>query len=142
MPHVNVLDYPDPDAKPALLKLLAQYRHAIALPGEPLGVTTQVTHHIALQPNTQPTYVPSYQLPHSQKQVVQQKVNKLFKGVIQESHSPWNSLLFLVPKKDGSYCPVIDLCKVSALTVPDHYSLPVLSELLQSIGTDKSMHKP
>ncbi len=50
MPHVNVLDYPD--AKPALLKLLAQYRQAIALPGELLGVTTQVTHHIALQPNT------------------------------------------------------------------------------------------
>ncbi len=34
MPHVNVLDYPD--AKPALLKLLAQYRQATALPGEPI----------------------------------------------------------------------------------------------------------
>ncbi len=40
----------------------------------------------------------------------------------------------MVPKKDGSYCPVIDLQKVSALTVPDHYQLPVLGELLQSIG--------
>ncbi len=77
MPHVNVLDYPD--AKPAVLKRLAQYRQAIALPGEILGVTTQVTHHIALQPNTQPTYVPSYRLPHSQKPVVQQMVDKLLK---------------------------------------------------------------
>ncbi len=93
MPHVNVLDYPD--AKPALLKLLAKYKQAIALPGEPLGVTTQVTHHIALQHNTQPTYVPSYRLPQSQKQVVQQRVDELLKeGVIQESHSPWNSPLF------------------------------------------------
>ncbi len=138
MPHVNVLDYPD--AKPALLKLLAQYRHAIALPGETLGVTSQVTHHIALQPNSQPTYVPSYRLPHSQMQVVQQKVNKLLKeGVIQESHSPWNSSLFLVPKKDGSYRPVIDFRKVNALTVPDHYPLPVLSELLQSTGKDNTV---
>ncbi len=81
MLHVNVLDYPD--AKPALVKLLAQYRQAVALPGEPLGVTTQVTHHIALQLNTQPTYIPSYRLAHSQKQGVQQKVDELLKeGVI------------------------------------------------------------
>ncbi len=49
MSHINVLDYSED--KPALLKLLAQYRQAIALPAEPLAVTTQVTHHIALQPN-------------------------------------------------------------------------------------------
>ncbi len=98
MPHVNVLDYPD--AKPALLKFLAQYRQAIALPGKPLGVTTQVTHYIALQPNTQTTYVPSFRLPHSQKQVVQQKVNELLKeGIIQATHSPWNSPLFGSLKK-------------------------------------------
>ncbi len=129
MPHVNVLNYPE--AKPTLLKLLPQYRQAIALPGEYLGVTTQVRHHISLQPNTQPTYVPSYRLPYSQKQVVQQKVDELLQeGVIQESHSTWNSPLFLVPKKDGSYRPVIDFRKVNALTIPDHYRLPVLSELL------------
>ncbi len=82
--------------------------HAIALPGGPLGVTNKVTHHTALQPGAQPSYVPSYRLPNSQRQVVQQKVDELLQeGVIQESHSPWNSPLFLVPKKDGSYRPVI-----------------------------------
>ncbi len=132
-PHVNVLDYPQ--AKPSLLNLLTQHRQAIALPGEPLGVTNKVTQHTALQPGAQPSYVPSYRLPHSQRQVFQQKVDELLQeGVIQESHSPWNSPLFLVPKKDGPYLPVIDFRKVNALTVPDHYSLPVLSELLQSIG--------
>ncbi len=99
-PHVNVLDYPE--AKPALLNILAQHRQAIALPGEPLGVTNKVTHHIALQPGAQTSYFPSYRLPHSQRQVVQQKVDELLQeGVIQESHPPWNSPLFLVPKKDG-----------------------------------------
>ncbi len=95
MPHVSVLDYPD--TKPALLKHLTQYRQAIPLPGEPLGVTTQVTHHIALQPNTQPTYVLCYRMPHKEKQVVQQKVDELLKGVIQEFHSPWNSPFFFRP---------------------------------------------
>ncbi len=100
-PHVNVLDYPE--AKPALLNLLTQHRQAIALPDEPLGVTNKVTHHIALKPGAQPSYVPSYRLSHSQRQVVEQKVDEFLQGVIQESHSPWNSALFLVLKKDGSY---------------------------------------
>ncbi len=132
-PHVNVLDYPE--AKPTLLNLLAQYRQTIALPDEPLGVTNKVTHHNALQPGTQTSYVPSYRLPQSQRQVVQQKVDELLQeGVIQESHSPWNSPIFLVPKKDGSYRPFIDFRMVNALRVPDDYPLHVFSELLQSIG--------
>ena len=137
-PHVHISDYPE--AKPALLQLLAQHRPAIALSGEPLGVTNKVTHHIALQPGTHPSYVPSYRLPHSQRLLVQQKVDELLQeGVIQQSFSPWNSPLFLVPKKDGSYRPVIDFRKVNAVTVPDHYPLPVLSELLQSIGKNNTV---
>ncbi len=45
----------------------------------------------------------------------------------------------MVPKKDGSYRPVIDFRKVNALTIPDHYPLPVLSELIQSIGKDNTV---
>ncbi len=75
-PQVNVLDYPE--AKPALLQLLAQYRQAFALPGEPLGVTTKVTHRIALQPGAKPSYVPSYRLPYNQRQVIQQKVDDYY----------------------------------------------------------------
>ncbi len=106
-PHIKKLDYPE--GKSALLKLLAKHRQAVALPGEPLGLTNRLTHHILLQPDTKPSFVPSYGLPHSQRQVVQQKVDKLLaEGVIQESHSPWNSPLFLVSKKDDSYHPVID----------------------------------
>ncbi len=82
MPNVNVLDYPD--AKPGLLKLQTQHRQAIALPGEPLGVTSKVTNHIPLQPGAQPSYVSSRRLPHSQRQVVQQKIDELLEeGVIQ-----------------------------------------------------------
>ncbi len=71
--------------------------------------------------------------------MVQQKVDELLKGIIQLSHSSWNSPFFLVPKKDGSYGLVIDFRKVNALTVPDHYPLPVLSELLQLIGKDNTI---
>ncbi len=65
----------------------------------------------------------------------------LAEGVIQESHSPWNSPLFLVSKKDGSYRRVIDFKKVSALMVPDHYPLPILSDLLHSLGDSNTVFR-
>ncbi len=50
----------------------------------------------------------------------------LDQGVIQISRSLWNSPLFLVPKKDESFRPVIDFRKVNELTV--------LGDLLMSLG--------
>ncbi len=58
----------------------------------------------------------------------------LQQGVIQESFSPWNSPLFLVPKKDGSLRAVIDFRRVNEVTVDDHYPLPVLRDLVMSLG--------
>ena len=60
----------------------------------------------------------------------------LTQDVIQESHFPLNSPLFLVPKKNGIFRPIIDFRKVNELTVPDHYPLPGRSYLLQSVGSD------
>ncbi len=57
----------------------------------------------------------------------------LHQGVIQEPNSPWKSPLFLVPKKDGALCPVIDFRKVNEVTVDDHYPLPVLRDLLMCL---------
>ncbi len=58
----------------------------------------------------------------------------LEQGVIQESNSPWNSPIFLVPKKDGTFRPVIDFWRVNEVTMDDHYPLPVLRDLLMCFG--------
>ncbi len=63
----------------------------------------------------------------------------LDQGVIQESNSPWNSPLFLVPKKDGMLRPVIDFRKVNEVTVDDHYLLPILQDLLMCLGRGKKV---
>ncbi len=76
-------------------------------------------------------YIPSYGLPHSQKDVVDGLVKDMLKeGVMQESTSPWSSPLFLVPKRDGSWRHVIDFRRVNEVTISDHYPLPLLSYLL------------
>ncbi len=78
---------------------------------------------------------PAYRLPHSQRQIVDQQVkDMLAQGIIQHSRSPWNLPLFLVPKKDGQYRPVIDFRKVNEVTEDDRNPLPVLSDLLMSLG--------
>ncbi len=68
---VTLVVTPDyPEGKPALHQLLAQYRHAVVLPGEPLGLTNRITHTTSLQPDAKPSYLFSYRLPHSQLLVV------------------------------------------------------------------------
>ncbi len=41
--------------------------------------------------------------------------------------------MFLVPKKDGSFRPVIDFRKVNEVTEDDRYPMPVLGDLLMSL---------
>ncbi len=138
---LNVGDYPE--LKRPLLKLLHQYRDIIALPDESLDTTDTTEHKIRVKPDTKPVYIPAYRLPHSQRQVVNEQVKYMLdQGVIQHSRSPWrvhsrspwDSPLFLVPKKDGSFRPVIAFRKVNEVTEDDRYPLPVLGDLLMSLG--------
>ncbi len=92
-----------------------------------------------MKPDTNPVYIPSYRLPHSQRAVVNGLVKDMLKGVIQESTSPWSSSLFLVPKRHGSWRPVIDFRRVNEVTVSDHYPLLLLSDLLQSLGRNNAV---
>ena len=59
--------------------------------------------------------------------------------VIEESASPWNFPMILVPKSDGSWRPCIDFRRLNAATIPDRYPVPVLSDLLQSLGTENKV---
>ncbi len=46
--------------KPTLIQMLEQYKGALALPSEPLGVTQCAEHYIKLKPNTIPVYINYY----------------------------------------------------------------------------------
>ncbi len=118
--HVKVEDYPELHAR--LLETLNRYRDTITLSGAALGATSLM----ALKPGTRPVYIPAYRLPHSQRQVVSEQIEEMLKqGVIQHSTLPWNSPLFLVPKKDGEFRPVLDFRKVNEVTEDDRSSTVV-----------------
>lgn len=44
-------------------------------------------------------------------------------GIIEESHSDWNSLVGLVPKTDGSVRFCVDFTKISAVSKFDAYPM-------------------
>ncbi len=58
----------------------------------------------------------------------------LEQGVIENSQSPWNSPLFLVPERNGQFRPVIDFRHVNEVTEDERFPLPVQKDLLMSLG--------
>ncbi len=54
--------------------------------------------------------------------------------IVEPAASPFNTPLLLVPKKSGEWRVVVDFRKLNSITVPDRFPMPVLSDLLQSIG--------
>ena len=126
----------DDPKRDQLLQVLLKYRGAIALNNEPLGKTNVVTHTINLKENTNPIYIPAYRIPASQKPLVEKYIQDMIdQGVIEISDSPYNFPIFLVPKKSGNnFRVVVDYRQLNKLVIPNRYPLPILSDVLQSIG--------
>ncbi len=59
--------------------------------------------------------------------------------VIEASDSEWNFPLILVPKPDGIMRPVIENRKLNKKTIPDRLPLPVISDVLRSLGTSNKL---
>ena len=124
----------------SLLKLLQKHRKTVALPDESLGKTNLIQHKINIEKGTKPIFVPAYRVPHAQKTLAKQYVDKMLKeGIIEPSVSPWNAPLFFVPKKSGEMRAVVDYRKLNHHTIPDRYPMPLLSEVLQNIGSENNV---
>jgi len=62
-------------------------------------------------------------------------VNELLEqGVVRPSKSPYASPAFLVPKRNGGYCMVVDYRKVNAKVVFDSYPMPTIEQALEQFG--------
>jgi hypothetical protein len=59
-------------------------------------------------------------------------------GVIKPTNSPYNSPIFVVPKKDGSPCYVLDFRKLNANSHTDKYSMKSVEECIGDIGRSGS----
>ncbi len=108
--------------------------------GDVFGKTTLLQHKIKLKPGTQPIHVPAYRLPHSKTATVDKLIeDMLSQNVIEPNDSEWNFPLILVLKPDGTMKPVIDYRELNKKTIPDRLPLPVVSDVLRSLGTTSKL---
>lgn len=118
------------------LQLLLLEYDSLFQPPHGLPPTRRCDHRIILEPHTKQVVVRPYRYPHRQKdEIERQCVEMLQQGIIQPSQSPFSSPVILVPKADGSWHMCIDYRKLTAKTVKDKFSIPVIDELYGGLDT-------
>jgi len=99
-------------------------------------------HAIDLRDDFVPRKGRIYPLSRTEKEEVQVFVeSQLKKGYIRPSKSPQTSPVLFVPKKDGKRRMVQDYRYVNKETIKNSYPLPLISELIDSMGTKKVFTK-
>jgi len=83
-----------------------------------------------------------YPLSRNKREEVQQFIqDHLRKGYIRPSKSPQTSPVFFVGKKDGGKHMVMDYCRLNKQTVKNNYPLPLITDLVNSMGNKKLFTK-
>jgi hypothetical protein len=137
------MDHLNPEEKESLRKICFDYQDVFFLTGDRLSCTNAVKHSINLEPGTAPINTRPYRLPESQKQEIDRQVTKLIdEGNIEESESPWNSPILVVPKKSGAdgehkWRLDVDFRRLNEKTVGDAHPLPDITEILDQLGQSK-----
>ena len=99
-------------------------------------------HAIDLREGFVPKKGKIYPLSRVEREKVQEFVkDQLRKGYIRPSKSPQTSPVFFVPKKDGKKKMVQDYQYLNSWTVKNNYLLPLISDLIDSIGKKKVFTK-
>ena len=83
-----------------------------------------------------------YPLSREEREEVREFVKEqLRKGYIRPSKSPQMALVFFVGKKDGKKRKVQDYQYLNEWTIKNNYPLPLISDVLENIGTKKLFTK-
>lgn len=142
-PAVNAIDlraqHMTASQKEGILKLTRQYPSLFSDPDERLTFTTNVVGQITTNTDTA-IYSKSYPYPMTMRPFVDKEIGKLLAdGIIRPSRSPYNSPVWVVPKKSDAsgqrkYRLVIDYRKLNSVTVPDRYPIPEINEVISQLG--------
>ena len=80
-------------------------------------------------------YIPQFRIADAYRDGLHAQIKNWLKmGIIQPSHSLYNSPIFVVPKKNGSPCYVLDYRALNANSVDDKYTMRTIEECIADIG--------
>lgn len=128
--------------KQMLASAVKKYPALFAEPEERLTYTTAVIAEIRTTTDD-PVFTRYYPFPMALKSEVEKQVSQLLHdGIIRPSRSPYNSPVWIVPKKPDStgakqYRMVIDYRKLNTITIADRYPIPEINEVTAQLGRNK-----
>ena len=116
-------------------RLLYNNIDILALRIEELDGSKLLPHNIQLAKGTSPIKQKAYRLSKVQSDALKKELTKLLQNkLIEASCSPWSSPVILIPKKNKTWRLCIDYRKLNNVTIKDAYSLPLIDEILFSMG--------
>ena len=120
--------------------MIKKYADRFHIPGEPLGATTVLHHNIPTR-DDQPIFSKQYRFPPVDREEISRQVNELIDNkIIKPSRSPYNTPVWIVPKKLNSHGNrkwrmVLDFRKLNEKTIGDFYPLPNIIDILDQLGS-------
>lgn len=133
------LDHLNEEEKKSITDLCEEYNDIFHLPGDPLTCTEVLQHEIRVT-DPRPITTKIYRYPKIHEKEVDKQMSEMLKqGIISPSTSPYNSPLWVVPKKSDAsgekkWRVVIDFRKLNDVTVGDSYPLPSIEYILDQLG--------
>jgi transposase InsO family protein len=119
----------------AYTTLLESFHDIISETATDLGRSSTVIHNIHLR-DKEPTYTKQFPLPHDELQLIRNNLRDWLKaGIVQPTHSLYNSPIFCVRKKEGQGLRVVlDYRKLNQKSLPDRYSIRCVDECIREVG--------
>ncbi|MGV1013304.1 MAG: reverse transcriptase family protein, partial [Flavobacterium sp.] len=126
------------EERQAYLDLILKNHDVFSKTKSDLGCARNFEHKIHLK-NSQPTYVKQFPVPEAYRSQLELQVKEWLKmGIVQPTNSPYNSPIFVVPKKDGTPRYVLDFRKLNSNSQTDKYSMKTVEECIGDIGRSGS----
>nr|XP_034174769.1 uncharacterized protein LOC117601733 [Osmia lignaria] len=136
------LEHLNREEKSSIRNLISNNADRFYLNEDELGATNKIFHRI-ITIDEVPVNIKQYRYPQALKEEVNRQVKELLdKDIIEHSSSPYNSPIWIVPKKEitqgnKSWRLVIDFRKLNEKTISDAYSLPNIVDILDQLGSAK-----
>lgn len=136
------LDHIEQSLRQPIERILTRYISVFNLSTNSLPCTNLTEHTITLTQN-KIINSKSYRPPEAHKEEIEKQMKEMLdKRIIEPSDSPYNSPVWVVPKKlDASgkqkWRIVIDFRKLNELTDQDAYPLPQIDDILSQLGNAK-----
>lgn len=133
------LEHLNSEEKCLTANLLKRNKDLFFKEGDKLTSTQEIRHEIVTSTD-RPVFSKIYKYPQVHEKEIERQIQEMLEqGIIQESNSPYNSPLWIVPKKtDNSgqkkWRIVIDYRKLNEITVDDKFPIPNIDNILNKLG--------